>query len=96
MIRTSNPALLNILHITNRLSTRRGADIHLLGIIKYNCVHHQVVLAVGLIDGTTAPPPARWRQTRRREGCDGALERRRNTGYHRVDGRRRPASKALC
>lgn len=46
----------NILHVTDRLSARGGADWHLLGVIEAQRTEHRVHLAAGREDGSAAPP----------------------------------------
>jgi glycosyltransferase involved in cell wall biosynthesis len=49
---------LRILHLTDRLSARGGADWHLLGVLAHLAREAELVLAVGRDDGTaTAPCP---------------------------------------
>jgi len=47
---------MRILHISDRLSGRGGADWHLLGVIHHQLSRHEVGLAVGRRDGTVTDP----------------------------------------
>ncbi len=47
---------MRLLHLTDRLSNRGGADWHLLGVLDALVPDHDVVLVVGQDDGSTAAP----------------------------------------
>ena len=47
---------MRVLHLSDRLSSRGGADWHLLGVIAHQIHQHHVELAVAYADGTAAEP----------------------------------------
>ena len=59
---------MRILHLNDRLSTRGGADQHLLGVLEWLSVEHEVFLAVGRVD-PDAPAPEKV-QVRVHRGLD--------------------------